>query len=170
MNRRITQGGYLQNRANLRTTKDMTMRITTISSMSMTGWGLKKDTSPSISCSVFTLSEQVFHFRYLILDVLGQGTFGQVVKCQDMKNHEIVAVKVVKNKPAYFNQSMMEVTILELVCHLSRRLSTLLTKVFSSTISATLTMNTTFFVCGTHLSTAIIYASFLSCCRQICTS
>lgn len=32
-----------------------------------------------------------------------------------MKTHEMVAVKVVKNKPAYFNQSMMEVTILELV-------------------------------------------------------
>ena len=32
-----------------------------------------------------------------------------------MKTHEIVAVKVVKNKPAYFQQSMMEVTILELV-------------------------------------------------------
>lgn len=54
--------------------------------------------------------------RYLILDILGQGTFGQVVKCQNMKTHEIVAVKVVKNKPAYFNQSMMEVTILEMVC------------------------------------------------------
>lgn len=53
--------------------------------------------------------------RYLILDVLGQGTFGQVVKCQDMKTHDVVAVKVVKNKPAYFNQSMMEVTILEMV-------------------------------------------------------
>lgn len=53
--------------------------------------------------------------RYLILDVLGQGTFGQVVKCQNIKTHEIVAVKVVKNKPAYFQQSMMEVTILELV-------------------------------------------------------
>jgi dual specificity protein kinase YAK1 len=37
-----------------------------------------------------------------------------------MKTHEIVAVKVVKNKPAYFNQSMMEVTILELVCLLSK--------------------------------------------------
>jgi dual specificity protein kinase YAK1 len=34
-----------------------------------------------------------------------------------MKTHEICAVKVVKNKPAYFNQSMMEVTILELVSH-----------------------------------------------------
>lgn len=53
--------------------------------------------------------------RYLILDVLGQGTFGQVVKCQNLKTKEVVAVKVVKNKPAYFNQSMMEVTILELL-------------------------------------------------------
>ncbi|PCH43614.1 kinase-like protein [Wolfiporia cocos MD-104 SS10] len=53
--------------------------------------------------------------KYLILDILGQGTFGQVVKCQNMQTHEVVAVKVVKNKPAYFNQSMMEVTILELL-------------------------------------------------------
>ncbi|ORY80046.1 kinase-like domain-containing protein [Protomyces lactucae-debilis] len=53
--------------------------------------------------------------KYLILDVLGQGTFGQVVKCQNMKTLEVVAVKVIKNKTAYFNQSMMEVTILDLL-------------------------------------------------------
>ncbi|KAK9477367.1 kinase-like domain-containing protein [Lipomyces japonicus] len=51
--------------------------------------------------------------RYLILDILGQGTFGQVVKCQNLKTGDVVAVKVIKNKPAYFNQSMMEVSILE---------------------------------------------------------
>ena len=60
-------------------------------------------------------AESINSRRYLILDILGQGTFGQVVKCQNMKTHEIVAVKVAKNKPAYFNQSMMEVTILEMV-------------------------------------------------------
>lgn len=53
--------------------------------------------------------------RYLILDVLGKGTFGQVVKCQNMRTHDLVAVKVVKNKPAYLQQSKMEVAILELV-------------------------------------------------------
>ncbi|KAK9454118.1 kinase-like domain-containing protein [Dipodascopsis uninucleata] len=53
------------------------------------------------------------HHKYLILDILGQGTFGQVVKCQNLKTQEVVAVKVIKNKPAYFNQSMMEVSILE---------------------------------------------------------
>lgn len=51
----------------------------------------------------------------MILDLLGQGTFGQVVKCQNVRNNELVAVKVIKNQPAYFNQSMMEVTVLELL-------------------------------------------------------
>ncbi|KDN49201.1 kinase-like protein, partial [Tilletiaria anomala UBC 951] len=53
--------------------------------------------------------------KYLILDTLGKGTFGQVVKCQNMRTHEIVAVKVIKNKPEYFQQSWMEVTILEML-------------------------------------------------------
>lgn len=57
--------------------------------------------------------------RYLILDVLGQGTFGQVVKCQNLKTQEVVAVKVIKNRTAYFNQSMMEVSVLDLVWPLS---------------------------------------------------
>ena len=68
-------------------------------------------------------SEETGHKnRYLILDVLGQGTFGQVVKCQNLKTQEVVAVKVVKNRTAYFNQSMMEVSVLDLVsCELSSR-------------------------------------------------
>lgn len=32
-----------------------------------------------------------------------------------MRTHDICAVKVVKNKPAYLNQSKMEVAILDLV-------------------------------------------------------
>ncbi|KAK2740208.1 dual specificity protein kinase yak1 [Myotisia sp. PD_48] len=61
-------------------------------------------------------SEEANHKnRYLILDVLGQGTFGQVVKCQNLKTQEVVAVKVIKNKTAYFNQSMMEVSVLDLI-------------------------------------------------------
>jgi serine/threonine protein kinase len=50
-----------------------------------------------------------------VLDLLGQGTFGQVVKCRKQDTGEIVAVKVVKNRPAYFNQGMFEVHILEVV-------------------------------------------------------
>ncbi|KAI9224806.1 kinase-like domain-containing protein, partial [Blastocladiella britannica] len=53
--------------------------------------------------------------KYQIIDILGQGTFGQVVKCQHLKTQAIVAVKVIKNKPAYFNQSLMEVNVLEML-------------------------------------------------------
>ncbi|KAI9345517.1 kinase-like domain-containing protein [Zopfochytrium polystomum] len=53
--------------------------------------------------------------QYQILDILGQGTFGQVVKCQNVKTKELVAVKVIKNKPAYYNQSLVEVAILDML-------------------------------------------------------
>jgi serine/threonine protein kinase len=50
------------------------------------------------------------------MDLLGQGTFGQVVKCQNIKTKEMMAIKVIKNKPAYYNQSLVEVAILDSVC------------------------------------------------------
>lgn len=53
--------------------------------------------------------------KYVILDLLGQGTFGQVVKCQNLETGQLIAVKVIKNQAAFFNQSMMEVTVLELL-------------------------------------------------------
>lgn len=53
--------------------------------------------------------------KYLVLDIYGLGTFGQVVKCQNLHNKEIVAVKVIKSKPAYLNQLLTEVLILEVI-------------------------------------------------------
>ncbi|KAJ1668313.1 dual specificity protein kinase yak1 [Coemansia sp. RSA 1646] len=53
--------------------------------------------------------------QFLILEMLGSGTFGQVVKCQNTRTGEMVAVKVIKNKSAYYNQSMMEVQMLDLL-------------------------------------------------------
>lgn len=53
--------------------------------------------------------------KYLVLDILGQGTFGQVVKCQNLMTKEIIAVKVIKSKSEYLNQSLTEVKILELI-------------------------------------------------------
>ena len=53
--------------------------------------------------------------KYLVLDMLGQGTFGQVVKCQNLVTKEILAVKVVKSKTEYLNQSITEAKILELL-------------------------------------------------------
>jgi serine/threonine protein kinase len=48
----------------------------------------------------------------MILDILGSGTFGQVAKCKNKKTGELVGVKVIKNKPAYTKQSLIEVDIL----------------------------------------------------------
>lgn len=53
--------------------------------------------------------------QYQIMDILGQGTFGQVVKCLNLKSKDLVAVKVIKNKPAYYNQSLVEVAILDML-------------------------------------------------------
>lgn len=53
--------------------------------------------------------------KYLVLDILGQGTFGQVVKCQNLITKEILAVKVIKSKTEYLNQSITEAKILELI-------------------------------------------------------
>jgi dual specificity protein kinase YAK1 len=56
-----------------------------------------------------------FYFRYKVLELLGCGTFGQVAKCKNELTGEMVAVKVIKNKPAYLKQSMIEVEILKQV-------------------------------------------------------
>lgn len=97
--------------------RDTITRTTTIFYTSTIFLGRKTATSTPPFLSLPDPELNRCYARYLILDVLGQGTFGQVVKCQNIKTHEIVAVKVVKNKPAYFNQSMMEVTLLEMVRH-----------------------------------------------------
>ena len=51
-----------------------------------------------------------------IVDQLGRGTFGQVLKCSNQSDRsQFVAVKIVKNKPAYFQQGLVEVRILQLL-------------------------------------------------------
>lgn len=49
---------------------------------------------------------------YEVLEFLGRGTFGQVVKCWKRGTNEIVAVKILKNHPSYARQGQIEVSIL----------------------------------------------------------
>ncbi|KAG1462134.1 hypothetical protein G6F55_003144 [Rhizopus delemar] len=56
------------------------------------------------------------NYRYEIIESLGKGSFGQVVKCQDMKpktKDNIVAVKIIRNKKRFHAQALTEIKILE---------------------------------------------------------
>ncbi|KAK4433164.1 Dual specificity protein kinase YAK1 [Sesamum alatum] len=50
--------------------------------------------------------------RYIVKDILGHGTFGQVAKCWVAETNSFVAVKIIKNLPAYYQQALVEVSIL----------------------------------------------------------
>jgi hypothetical protein len=61
--------------------------------------------------------DDVLDGRYCVKDILGQGTFGQVARCEDMQNQGTqVAVKIIKNKRAYLKQAEVETKILEQLC------------------------------------------------------
>ena len=51
-------------------------------------------------------------YRYEVIDVLGKGSFGQVVRCVDHKDGGVVAVKIIRNKKRFHQQALVEVGIL----------------------------------------------------------
>ncbi|KAG8196742.1 hypothetical protein JTE90_014476 [Oedothorax gibbosus] len=51
-------------------------------------------------------------YQYEVLEFLGRGTFGQVVKCWKKGTNDIVAIKILKNHPSYARQGQIEVSIL----------------------------------------------------------
>lgn len=56
-----------------------------------------------------------FAYRYEIVDVLGKGSFGQVLRCIDYKTGGLVAVKVIRNKQRFHAQALIEVKILKML-------------------------------------------------------
>ena len=58
---------------------------------------------------------ELLNGRYHVVEFLGRGTFGQVVKCLDNTTHDYVAVKILKNHPSYARQGQVEVSILRLL-------------------------------------------------------
>ncbi|XP_032763269.1 dual specificity tyrosine-phosphorylation-regulated kinase 4 [Rattus rattus] len=52
-------------------------------------------------------------YRYEVLDMIGKGSFGQVAKCLDHKNNELVALKIIRNKKRFHHQALVELKILE---------------------------------------------------------
>jgi dual specificity tyrosine-phosphorylation-regulated kinase 2/3/4 len=70
-------------------------------------------------------------YRYEVVDMLGKGSFGQVVRCIDHKTGGLVAIKIIRNKKRFHQQALVEVNILqklrEWVCVRLARIRTLLT-------------------------------------------
>lgn len=56
---------------------------------------------------------------YDVLDRLGRGTFGQVVRAWKKSTSEIVAIKILKSTPSYAKQGQMEVDVLSKLSRLS---------------------------------------------------
>ncbi|CDH59430.1 kinase-like protein [Lichtheimia corymbifera JMRC:FSU:9682] len=51
-------------------------------------------------------------YRYEVLDVLGSGAFGQVVRCFDHKIGHMVAVKIIRNDKRVHTQAVVEINVL----------------------------------------------------------
>lgn len=52
-------------------------------------------------------------YRYEVVDLLGKGSFGQVVRCIDHKTGKLVAIKIIRNKKRFHQQALVEVNILQ---------------------------------------------------------
>ena len=52
-------------------------------------------------------------YRYEVVDVLGKGSFGQVVRCVDHRTGGLVAIKIIRNKKRFHQQALVEVNILQ---------------------------------------------------------
>jgi dual specificity tyrosine-phosphorylation-regulated kinase 2/3/4 len=52
-------------------------------------------------------------YRYEVVDMLGKGSFGQVVRCIDHKTGQLVAIKIIRNKKRFHQQALVEVNILQ---------------------------------------------------------
>ncbi|KAL8926366.1 MAG: hypothetical protein Q9172_001817 [Xanthocarpia lactea] len=52
-------------------------------------------------------------YRYEVVDILGKGSFGQVVRCIDHRTGGLVAIKIIRNKKRFHQQALVEVDILQ---------------------------------------------------------
>lgn len=58
---------------------------------------------------------EMFYDRYRIKERIGKGSFGQVVRAEDIESHREVAIKIIKSKKPFLMQAKTEI---ELLTHL----------------------------------------------------
>ena len=54
-------------------------------------------------------------YRYEVLELIGAGAFGQCVKVLDHKTGAVLAVKLIRNKPNFSKQGLVELNILKFI-------------------------------------------------------
>jgi dual specificity tyrosine-phosphorylation-regulated kinase 2/3/4 len=54
-------------------------------------------------------------YRYELMDTVGRGAFGQVIKVYDHKRKALGALKIIKNKDNFYKQALVELKILRYV-------------------------------------------------------
>lgn len=59
------------------------------------------------------LDDRLRSAEYRVQEIQGQGTFAQVFKCLHIQTGQHVALKIVKNKPAYTRQAAIEIDIFQ---------------------------------------------------------
>ena len=52
------------------------------------------------------------HYRYEILEILGRGSYGQVIKAYDHKEKKLIAIKIIRNLSCIIHQAKIEIQIL----------------------------------------------------------
>merc|ERR1719510_1370698 len=57
-------------------------------------------------------SGDILQNRYKIVTELGEGTFGKVVKCEDLQKSKTLAIKIIKNVKKYRDAAKLEINVL----------------------------------------------------------
>ncbi|XP_043278081.1 probable serine/threonine-protein kinase dyrk2 [Venturia canescens] len=63
--------------------------------------------------SYYKIPHDHISYRYEILEVIGKGSFGQVIRALDHKTGQHIAIKIIRNKKRFHHQALIEVKILE---------------------------------------------------------
>lgn len=55
---------------------------------------------------------ELWDSRYRVCRILGQGSFGKVVEAFDLVDRRSYAIKIIKNRKAFYQQALLEIEIL----------------------------------------------------------
>jgi len=67
------------------------------------------------SGDLFLVRNDHIGYRFQIVEILGQGAFGQVAKAHDHKTKTDVAIKIIKGDEKLYDQALVEIQLLKYI-------------------------------------------------------